>query len=171
MSMSIIKRDFMKFFDKFYTRVGITLVATIFIGISIGMMRSTYLSVDLFTSFIIGVCNTSGIYFRYIYPIINAIILVLIFFLNRTMISMDTVINLSVIGFMADFSSKIILLVLANIIMAFNVSLYANVNLGLSVYNSLFLTINKKNPKISLGFCRIITDGVCIVMGFLEKPI
>ena len=66
MSMSIIKRDFMKFFDKFYTRVGITLVATIFIGISIGMMRSTDLSVDLFTSFIIGVCNTSRIYFRYI---------------------------------------------------------------------------------------------------------
>ena len=87
------------------------------------------------------------------------------------MISMDTVINLSVIGFVADFSSKIILLVSANIIMAFNVSLYANVNLGLSVYKYLFLTINKKNPKISLGFCRIITDGVCIVMGFLEKPI
>ncbi|MDU2598718.1 hypothetical protein [Anaerococcus sp.] len=175
----------MKRFDKFTTRTLIALVATVFIGISIGIMRVIDFGVDPFTSFVIGISNTSGIDFRYIYPTVNAIILILIFFLNRPMIGMGTLINLLVIGPVADYSQMIIsnlytspslaksvgLLIFANLLMAFNVSLYANVNLGLSVYNSLFLTINKKNPKISLGFFRIITDGVCIVMGFLEKPI
>lgn len=98
----------MKSFDKFTTRTLIALVATVFIGISIGIMRVIDFGVDPFTSFVIGISNTSGIDFRYIYPMVNAIILILIFFLNRPMIGMGTLINLLVIGPVADYSQMII---------------------------------------------------------------
>lgn len=173
----------MKHFDKFATRVTIALVATIFIGISIGIMRVIAFGVDPFTSSIIGISNSSKIDFRYIYPIVNAVILILIFFLNRPMIGMGTLINLLVIGPVADYSQMFIsnlytnpslaksigLLIFANLLMAFNVSLYANVDIGVSAYDSLFITIHKKNPKLSLGLSRIITDGVSILMGYLAK--
>lgn len=173
----------MKRFDKFTTRTLIALVATVFIGISIGIMRVIDFGVDPFTSFVIGISNTSGIDFRYIYPMVNAIILILIFFLNRPMIGMGTLINLLVIGPVADYSQMFInnlytspslakgigLLIFANLLMAFNVSLYANVDIGVSAYDSLFITMNKKNPKLSLGLSRIITDGVSILIGYLGK--
>lgn len=173
----------MKRFDKFDSRVTIALLATIFIGISIGIMRVIAFGVDPFTSSIIGISNSSKIDFRYIYPIVNAVILILIFFLNRPMIGMGTLINLLVIGPVADYSQMFIsnlytnpslaksigLLIFANLLMAFNVSLYANVDIGVSAYDSLFITINKKNPKLSLGLSRIITDGVSILMGYLGK--
>ena len=173
----------MKRFDKFTTRVTIALLATVFIGISIGIMRVIAFGVDPFTSSIIGISNSSKIDFRYIYPIVNAVILILIFFLNRPMIGMGTLINLLVIGPVADYSQMFIsnlytspslaksigLLIFANFLMAFNVSLYANVDIGVSAYESLFITINKKNPKLSLGLSRIITDGVSILMGYLGK--
>lgn len=173
----------MKRFDKFATRILIALVATIFIGNSIGIMRVIAFGVDPFTSSIIGISNSSKIDFRYIYPIVNAVILILIFFLNRPMIGMGTLINLLVIGPVADYSQMFIsnlytnpslaksigLLIFANLLMAFNVSLYANVDIGVSAYDSLFITINKKNPKLSLGLSRIITDGVSILMGYLGK--
>lgn len=173
----------MKRFDKFATRILIALVATIFIGNSIGIMRVIAFGVDPFTSSIIGISNSSKIDFRYIYPIVNAVILILIFFLNRPMIGMGTLINLLVIGPVTDYSQMFInnlytnpsllksigLLIFANLLMAFNVSLYANVDIGVSAYDSLFITINKKNPKLSLGLSRIITDGVSILMGYLGK--
>ncbi|MFO3717178.1 YitT family protein [Anaerococcus sp. ENR1011] len=173
----------MKRFDKFDSRVTIALLATIFIGISIGIMRVIAFGVDPFTSSIIGISNSSKIDFRYIYPIVNAVILILIFFLNRPMIGMGTLINLLVIGPVTDYSQMFInnlytnpsllksigLLIFANLLMAFNVSLYANVDIGVSAYDSLFITINKKNPKLSLGLSRIITDGVSILMGYLGK--
>lgn len=173
----------MKRFDKFTTRVTIALLATVFIGISIGIMRVIAFGVDPFTSSIIGISNSSKTDFRYIYPIVNAVILILIFFLNRPMIGMGTLINLLVIGPVADFSQMSIsnlytnpslaksigLLIFANLLMAFNVSLYVNVDIGVSAYDSLFITINKKNPKLSLGLSRIITDGVSILMGYLGK--
>lgn len=173
----------MKRFDKFTTRVTIALLATVFIGISIGIMRVIAFGVDPFTSSIIGISNSSKIDFRYIYPIVNAVILILIFFLNRPMVGMGTLINLLVIGPVADYSQMFIsnlytnpslaksigLLIFANLLMAFNVSLYANVDIGVSAYDSLFITINKKNPKLSLGLSRIITDSVSILMGYLGK--
>ena len=53
--------------------------------------------------------------------------------------------------------------------MAMNVSLYTSTKIGVSAYDSLFLTINKKNPKISLGKARIITDATSLIVGFLGK--
>ena len=65
--------------------------------------------------------------------------------------------------------SKLIILLIALIIMAMNVSLYTSTKVGVSAYDSLFLTINKKNPKISLGLARIMTDSLSMIVGFIGK--
>lgn len=164
-------------------RVLICIFATILIGISIGMMKLVDLGTDPFTSLIIGVGNLTNTPFRIIYPSINAIILILIFIFNRPMVGAGTLINLLIIGPVADYTaafidgiypnqtllSKLIILLIALVIMAMNVSLYTSTKVGVSAYDSLFLTINKKKPNISLGLARIMTDSLSMIMGFLGK--
>lgn len=169
--------------ENYIKRLIISIIATIAIGISIGMMRFSNLGVDPFTSLVIGVSNLSNIDFKIIYPIINALILIVIFLINRPMVGMGTLINLLLIGTIADYSTsllkssltnqslsfRLIILVIALIIMAMGVSLYTNTNIGASAYDSLFITINKKNPKISQGLARVITDSISMIVGFLGK--
>ena len=169
--------------SNYIKRILVCLIANILIGITIAAMRVVNLGIDPFTSLIIGVSNLSKIPFRYIYPIINAVIIILIFFLNKTMIGIGTVINLLVIGPVADYSaalieniynkqtfiSRIIILIIALIIMSMNVSIYTSTNIGVSAYDSLFITINKKKPKISLGIARIITDSISMIVGIIGK--
>lgn len=163
----------------------ICILATIVIGVSIAMMRFVDLGVDPFTSLIIGICNITNIAFRLIYPIINALILLIVFFVNRPMVGMGTLINLLLIGPVSDYSTmflekqiqnptpvtKFLILAIGLVIMAMGVSLYTSTNIGTSAYDSLFITIHKKNPKISLGLARIITDAISIVIGYLGKAI
>jgi hypothetical protein len=169
--------------SNYIKRILVCLIANILIGITIAAMRVVNLGIDPFTSLIIGVSNLSKIPFRYIYPIINAVIIILIFFLNKPMIGIGTVINLLVIGPVADYSaalieniynkqtfiSRIIILIIALIIMSMNVSIYTSTNIGVSAYDSLFITINKKKPKISLGIARIITDSISMIVGIIGK--
>ena len=169
--------------ENFIRRNIISIIATILIGISIGMMRVVDFGVDPFTSLIIGIGNILNTPFRNVYPVINAGILLLIFFLNREMLGTGTLINLLLIGPVADFTAifisdninpngfftRLLILAVALIIMAMNVSLYTSTKIGVSAYDSLFLTINKKNPQISLGKARIITDATSLIVGFLGK--
>ena len=169
--------------SNYIKRILVCLIANILIGITIAAMRGVNLGIDPFSSLIIGVSYLSKIPFRYIYPIINAVIIILIFFLNKPMIGIGTVINLLVIGPVADYSaalieniynkqtfiSRIIILIIALIIMSMNVSIYTSTNIGVSAYDSLFITINKKKPKISLGIARIITDSISMIVGIIGK--
>ena len=164
-------------------RITISIIGTIVIAVTIGIMRILALGVDPFTSFILGLCNIFNTPFRIIYPIINGLILIFIFFLNRSMIGWGTLINLILIGPVADYSasifeniytnptfaSKIIILIIATIVMAMNVSLYASTDIGVSAYDSLFITINKIKPNMSLGRARIITDVISVIVGFIGK--
>lgn len=65
--------------SNYIKRILVCLIANILIGITIAAMRVVNLGIDPFTSLIIGVSNLSKIPFRYIYPIINAVIIILIF--------------------------------------------------------------------------------------------
>ena len=164
-------------------RIIISIIGTFMIAVTIGIMRVLALGVDPFTSFVIGICNMANTPFRIIYPIINAAILIFIFFLNRPMIGWGTLINLFLIGPVADYSasifesaytnptfaSKIIILIIATIVMAMNVSLYASTDIGVSAYDSLFITINKKKSKMNLGKARVLTDTISVIVGFIGK--
>ena len=164
-------------------RITISIIGTIMIAVTIGIMRILALGVDPFTSFILGLCNIFNTPFRIIYPIINGLILIFIFFLNRSMIGWGTLINLILIGPVADYSasifeniytnptftSKIIILIIATMVMAMNVSLYASTDIGVPAYDSLFITINKIKPNMSLGRARIITDVISVIVGFIGK--
>lgn len=164
-------------------RIIISFIGTFMIAVTIGVMRILVLGVDPFTSFVLGICNMVNAPFRIIYPLINGLILIFIFFLNRPMIGWGTLINLILIGPVADYSanifeniytnptfaSKIVILILATMVMAMNVSLYAKTDIGVSAYDSLFITINKRKANISLGKARILTDTISVIVGFIGK--
>ena len=99
------------------------------------------------------------------------------------MIGWGTLINLILIGPVADYSanvfaniytnptfaSKVLILILATMVMAMNVSLYASTDIGVSAYDSLFITINKKKSKMNLGKARVLTDTISVIVGFIGK--
>ena len=67
------------------------------------------------------------------------------------------------------FASKVVILILATMVMAMNVSLYTSTDIGVSAYDSLFITINKRKPNMSLGKARILTDVISVIVGFIGK--
>lgn len=78
-------------------------------GIAVGGIQMSGLGVDPFTSFISGVGNLLNLSFGTIYPIINGIIIVIVLFIDRKLIGITTILNMSLIGFFADLTRESLL--------------------------------------------------------------
>ncbi|MGY5240454.1 YczE/YyaS/YitT family protein [Clostridium tertium] len=157
-------------------------IGVIITGISVGICQSASLGTDPFTSFITGLCNLFNISFGAFYTIICALMLVLVFRLDKHYIGIATIFNLFGNGFVADitrytleraipelsFAIKIALLILGVIIMSLSASLYFTADLGVSTYDAISLIMGDRKVA-SFKNCRMITDFVCVIIGFSLK--
>ena len=107
--------------------------------------------------------------------------------LLRKQIGIGTIINFGLTGVFADIfmclfrligftqSSFLIINILFGIFgilfLSFGIALYANANLGVTPYDGLALIITKYikmfNKPIKYHIARKITDGSCIILGFI----
>jgi len=114
------------------------------------------------------------------YAIVNLIILVSIFFLDKTKIGLGTLINIFLLGYVVQFSSwlftaiipdpsliiRIAALLIVIIVISFGSALYFTGDLGVSTYDAIALLMAEK--KIAkFKYCRIATDLVCVIIGYL----
>lgn len=164
-------------------RVILALVGTLIIAVSIGMVRFTDLGLNPFTAMLVGFTNLSHIEFRYIYPLVNALLIIAVLLIDKSMIGIGTILNLFLIGPVADYSLltmenittnpsygfRLFILLIGILIMSLGISLYTSANVGNSAYDSVFLIINEKKPKISKGQARLITDAICVIISVFGK--
>ena len=116
------------------------------------------------------------------YTIVCACIFFIVFLLDRHYIGVATFFNLFGNGFAADATTsilskmipnltithRVILLVLGVIIMCLAASLYFTADLGVSVYDAISIIMSDKKIA-SFKICRISTDSICVVIGFVLK--
>ena len=150
-------------------------------GVSVGMFRTAALGVDPFQSLMSGLNSLVPISFGTLYVIANAVLLLFALIFDRRKIGLATVINLTFLGYAAEYTQKfltsllpeltlipsLLLLAAAVVVMCFASALYFNADLGVSTYDAVSLVISEKQNKVSFKVCRILSDLICVSLGVL----
>ena len=150
-------------------------------GVSVGMFRTAALGVDPFQSLMSGLNAVIPLPFGTLYLIANAVLLLFSLIFDRHKIGLATVINLTLLGYVAEYSEKLFtgwfpalpfwgrlaLLAVAVVIMCFSAALYFNADLGVSTYDAVALVLSQRVGRLPFRFWRILTDLVCVGVGVL----
>lgn len=162
-------------------RIWMSSLGVVICGVSVGMFRTASLGVDPFQSLMSGLNSLVPISFGTLYVIANAVLLLFSLIFDRRKIGLATLINLTLLGYVAEYSQKaltlllpapglvtrLLLLAAAVVVMCFSSALYFNADLGVSTYDAVSLVISEKQKKVSFKACRILSDLVCVSLGVL----
>ena len=162
-------------------RIAMSALGVIICGISVGMFKHVALGVDPFQALMSGLDAVIPIHFGTLYVIVNLVLLSVALLLDRKKIGLATLINLFLLGYIAEFSRNImrslfpepglplrlIILAAAIVIMCLASSFYFTADLGVSTYDAVALIWSEKQKKIRFSVCRIITDVICVIAGAL----
>lgn len=161
------------------TRIWMSCLGVIITGVSVGMFRTAALGVDPFQSLMNGLNALIPISFGTLYVIANAVLLLFSLIFDRRKIGLATLINLTLLGYVAEYSQKLftwllpgltllpslLLLTAALVVSCFGAAMYFNADLGVSTYDAVSQILSEKQKKVSFRVCRILSDLVCVALG------
>ncbi len=186
--------------DEMKRRIAMTFGGVLISGFSVGMFQFSLMGMDPFQVFAHGIWTqllhimTGGvprfftdfdpakavIGYGLIYMIINIVLLVFDFFLDKKKIGIATFINLFLLGYVVDFSYgiwirlipeptfliRILFLLVAIVIICFGSALYFTSDLGVSTYDAIALSLSEQK-KWDFKIVRITSDLICTGLGFV----
>lgn len=144
----------------------------LFIGLCVSFLRLSQFGVDPFSAMNLGISGFIGWSFGTWQLLVNAIILVVVFFQARSCIGAGTIINMVFVGYIADFICyvandvvqiqmnlplRILALLLAQLMASMGVALYMVADMGIAPYDSVAIIIEKlTHQKIPFHKARIL---------------
>ncbi len=160
-------------------RFFLMLFGILFIGMCVASYRMSSFGVDAFTCMNLGISGFLHMTFGNWQLLINAVILVVVFFTVRQFIGLGTIVNMVCVGYIADFLCwlfltklqitvtlplRIFFLTLGTLFASLGCALYMIADLGLSPYDSVAFIIRKytKN-RISFRIARVVSD-ICVML-------
>ena len=165
-------------------RIVMSLAGMAIAGIAVGFFKRAFFGVDPFQCFCNGINQVVPIGFGTLYMLINAVLLVIDFFLDRRYIGISTFINLFLVGYAVEFSEnllaawfgdpgiplRIVFILIGIVVSCIAAALYYTADLGVSTYDAIPLHIADRKPKLfgkTLPFrvIRIISDLICVAVG------
>ena len=163
-------------------RILMALIGVALGGFCVGIFNLALLGADPFTVFVTGIGNLFGLGYGSVYTAVTGAFLLLVFFIDRHYIGIATIFNLLGIGFIAEITMNLIaplfeggqlwirlgMLLFGLVLLCFGSSLYFTADLGVSAYDAIALILSKKTP-VPFRFCRIGTDLICVLIGFVCK--
>ena len=167
--------------DQLGKRILMSALGVIICGISVGMFKYASLGVDPFQSLMSGLDAVIPIHFGTLYVVANLVLLLFALILDRHKIGLATLINLFLLGYIAEFSQncmtalfpvsglplRLLILVIAIVIMCLASAFYFTADLGVSTYDAVSLIWAEKQKRVPFSICRIITDIICVLCGIL----
>lgn len=149
-------------------------------GFCVGIFNTVALGADPFTVFCAGIGKVFGLSYGTMFSIVTGTLLLIVLLVDRHFIHIATIFNLFGCGVVADLTmnlmksyyvpqsmlERIICLIVSICILCFASSLYFVADLGVSGYDAMALILTKKTP-LSFRVCRIGTDLICVLVGFL----
>ena len=166
---------------QFGKRIAMSALGVIICGISVGMFKHAALGVDPFQSLMSGLDAVIPIRFGTLYVIANLLLLVFALIFDRHKIGLATLINLFLLGYIAEFSRncmarllpeptlvvRLLILAVAIVIMCLASAFYFTADLGVSTYDAVALIWSEKQRRVPFSLCRVITDLFCVLCGVL----
>lgn len=166
---------------KITKRAGMMILGILFIGLCVSFLRLSGFGVDPFSAMNLGISGFIGWSFGTWQLLMNAVILVIVFFQARHCMGAGTIINMIFVGYIADFVCwlaqdvvqiemslplRIIALVLAQLMASMGVALYMVADMGIAPYDSVAIIIEKlTHQKIPFHKARVLSDVVVVIVG------
>lgn len=161
-------------------RILMTVSGVSICGFSVGMFNFSDCGMDPFQVLAHGIWNHTPLGFGTLYTIINLIMLIVVFLVDKHKIGLGTFINIFLLGYIIQFSSwlfdtlipspsfplKLLFLFLGIIIICFGSALYFTGDLGVSTYDAVALILSEKKVA-RFQYCRMGSDLICTIVGFL----
>lgn len=157
--------------EMFVRRIIMMLAGILFISLSVGLYRLSGFGVDAFTCMNLGISGYLNMQFGTWQLIMNAVILVILFFQGREYIGAGTIVNMVFVGYGADFfcwmvqdlahmemsfSLRIGALVLGCLFASLGVAFYMVAEMGMSPYDSVAVLLEKlTHGKIPFQYARV----------------
>ena len=154
-------------------------VGVVICGISVGMFKHAALGVDPFQSLMSGLDAVVPLDFGTLYVAANLLLLLFALAMDRSKIGLATLINLFLLGYIAQFSqglvasllpapslpARLALLAATIVVMCLASAFYFTADLGVSTYDAVALIWSQRQNRIPFFACRVITDLVCVALG------
>ena len=161
-------------------RGSMTLAGVALCGISVGMARHAGFGTDPFTVLVTGLDNGLHLGYSIIFTALAAMLLVGVFLLKRRLIGLSTIFTLVGLGFFVEHSNQIATLLMPHPSLALRIvelaaslvllslasALYYTADQGVSPYDAVALILSDRTG-VPFRFCRIGTDSVCVLVGFI----
>lgn len=161
-------------------RILISLVGLILCGIGVAMFLYSGMGVDPASVFELGIGKAFGISYGTSSALINVIILLIVFFIDKSFINISSVIAIFGIGYTADFVRKIltilvqgeihlflklVLILVGLFIMSCGIATYIKADLGVGAIDLISEIISRKT-KVQYRLVRVIGDTTFVVIGY-----
>lgn len=160
-------------------RILMSVIGVLVCGVSVGFFKRAAFGVDPFQSLMSGLDALIPISFGTLYVIVNALLLLFSLFADRHYIGIATVINLFLLGYVAQYSHEFLLnvfpdlqiagrlvcLMIGIVTLCLASSFYFVADLGVSTYDAVSLIVSETWKVGKFRYCRIISDLVCVLLG------
>lgn len=162
-------------------RIFMAFIGVLVSGLSVGLFRNSAFGTDPFQVMVNGISNkVTFIDFGTLYMIINLLLLLIIFILNKHHIGISTFINIFFLGYVVQFSDDVVrgiigehpsmpvriaLMIVGIVILCFASAMYFTADLGVSTYDAVALILEERKVG-KFRILRIITDIICVAAGF-----
>ncbi len=167
-------------------RTVIMFMSIILMGFAVSVFSYSGMGVDPFTALNMSISAKLGVSFGLFQMCMNGLVLLLVAFTSKHLISLGTVVNMVGVGYVCEFftsiyneilpeeipfSAQLVFMALGVFLLSLSASLYFNCNMGVSPYDALGFVM-EENIKLKYKWSRVITDLVCTLIAILlEGPI
>lgn len=162
-------------------RTALMLAGILLIGVSVALYRMSGLGADAYSCMNLGISGFLRISFGTWQLIINAFILIAVWFLDRRCIGPGTIFNMVFVGYAADFLCwlfldrlglpvtvplRILLLLLGTLSSSMGCACYMAADMGISPYDAVAPILTKyAGGKVSFRTARVAGDAAAILTG------
>ncbi len=168
-----------------WRRATVAIIGILLLAVGMGMLKYVNLGIDPYSTFVTGLSafltETVGwSFFSYgnLFMIMTAIMMGVIALIDWHYINVGTIIHLAIVGklteWVQDFFEYILplssdwqqygMLVAAFVILSLGLAAFFAGEIGVPAYDALALHMAKKKI-MQFRWCRIVTDGTCLVVG------
>ena len=167
--------------EKRNRRILMSVLGVVICGISVGFFKRAELGVDPFQSLMSGLDAAIPISFGTLYVIANMVLILFALIMDRRKIGLATVINMTLLGYIAQFSQQLlikafpdpglglrfVLLIIGIVVMCIASAFYFTADLGVSTYDAISLILSEKQSRIPFKVLRIASDLICVAAGIV----
>ena len=170
-------------------RVIALFVAHLILGFGVDLLRISLFGNDPFSCMNLGFSNISGMSFGTCVILVNLVIIIPVFIIDRSYIQFGTLVNMFLFGPISDvwfsiiiyffpgvvslsLAARLFFLVTGVIILCFGASMYMTANLGMGPYDAIGWIVEKiSKKKIPFKYARIALDSCTTFIGFIAGSI